>query len=135
MECDQSCDHHVTEADPVLNLPAADFCRSFPGGTLDDSTYSDIETALDRAEAPYTDAAGKWLTLPERVAALAAGKPETAPGWAAVPLEPTPEAVAAWWRVKNGHHYHDEPPPTDTSDYAAYRALVRAAAGSESNGL
>jgi hypothetical protein len=50
------------------------------------------------------------------------------PGWVLVPLEPTPEAVAAWWRVKNGHHVHGEPPPTDTSDYAAYRALVRVAA-------
>ena len=50
------------------------------------------------------------------------------PGYALVPLEPTPEAVSAWWRVKNGHHFHDEPPPEDTSDYAAYRALVLVAA-------
>ena len=55
-------------------------------------------------------------------------KPDTTKaGWVLVPLEPTPEAVAAWWRVKNGHHYHDELAPTDTSDDAAYRALVRAA--------
>lgn len=50
-------------------------------------------------------------------------------GFVVVPREPTPEAVAAWWRIKNGHHFADEAPPTDTSDYAAYRALVRAAAG------
>lgn len=53
--------------------------------------------------------------------------------WVLVPLEPTPEAVAAWWRVKNGHHYSDEPEPTDTSDYAAYRALVRAASQGVTN--
>jgi hypothetical protein len=57
----------------------------------------------------------------------ASGNPPS--GWVLVPLEPTPEAVAAWWRVKNGHHHHDEPPPADTSDYAAYRALVRVASG------
>lgn len=44
-----------------------------------------------------------------------------------VPREPTPEIVGAWWRVKNGHHFHDEPAPTDTSDYAAYRAILAAA--------
>lgn len=49
------------------------------------------------------------------------------PGYALVPLEPTPEMIGAWYRVKNGHYFHDEPPPTDTSDYAAYRALIRAA--------
>ena len=47
--------------------------------------------------------------------------------WATVPREPTPEMVGAWYRVKNGHHFHDEPPPTDRSDYAAYRALIAAA--------
>ena len=35
--------------------------------------------------------------------------------------------LAAWYRVKNGFHYLDEPPPADTSDYAAYRAMMRAA--------
>ena len=47
-------------------------------------------------------------------------------GCVVVRKEPMPEAVGAWWRVKNGHHYHDEPPPTDTSDYAAYRAMISA---------
>lgn len=41
--------------------------------------------------------------------------------------EPTPEIVAAFWRVKNGWHFHDDPPPTDTSDYAAWRAAIDAA--------
>ncbi|MBK8246248.1 MAG: hypothetical protein IPK85_02395 [Gemmatimonadetes bacterium] len=47
-------------------------------------------------------------------------------GCVVVRKEPMPEAVGAWWRVKNGHHFHDEPPPTDTSDYAAYRAMISA---------
>lgn len=47
-------------------------------------------------------------------------------GHVLVPREPTPEMVGAFWRVKNGHHFHDEPPPTDTSDYAAYRAMLAA---------
>jgi hypothetical protein len=49
-------------------------------------------------------------------------------GCAVVPAEPLPEACGAWYRVKNAHHFADEPAPADTSDYAAYRALVRAAA-------
>lgn len=44
-----------------------------------------------------------------------------------VPIDPTPEMLGSWYRVKNGHHYHDEPPPTDTSDYAAYRAMLASA--------
>ena len=40
--------------------------------------------------------------------------------------EPTPEMLGAWYRVKNGHHFHDECPPEDTSDYAAYRAMLSA---------
>lgn len=48
-------------------------------------------------------------------------------GWRLVPVEPTPEMIAAWYRVKNGFHFHDDPPPTDTSDYAAYRAMLAAA--------
>lgn len=48
-------------------------------------------------------------------------------GFAIVPIDPTPEAIGSWNRVKNGFHYENEPKPTDTSDYAAYRALVDAA--------
>jgi hypothetical protein len=47
----------------------ADFARALPSG-MDDSTYQQIEDALDRAEAPTQDG-GRWLTLAERVAALA----------------------------------------------------------------
>ncbi len=50
----------------------ADMTRSMPGGMLDDCAYSDIETALDRVRAPMTAQDGRWLTLPERVLALAA---------------------------------------------------------------
>lgn len=46
--------------------------------------------------------------------------------WKVVPVEPTPEMIGAFWAVKNGHHYHDEPEPKDRSDYAAYRAMVAA---------
>ena len=53
------------------------------------------------------------------------------PGYALVPLEPTVEAIVAWYRVKNGFHYRGGSAPTDTSDYAAYRALIRAAATGE----
>jgi hypothetical protein len=44
-----------------------------------------------------------------------------------VPVEPTPEMLGAWYRYKNGHHWPDEPPPRDTSDYGAYRAMLAAA--------
>ncbi|MDW9481773.1 hypothetical protein GOB57_24295 [Sinorhizobium meliloti] len=46
--------------------------------------------------------------------------------WQLVPKRPYPEVVSAWYRYKNGHHFHDEPPPTDTSDYGAYRAMLEA---------
>lgn len=49
------------------------------------------------------------------------------PEYVLVPKEPTPEMLGAFYRVKNGHHFHDEPPPTDRSDYAAYRAMIAAA--------
>jgi hypothetical protein len=46
--------------------------------------------------------------------------------WVLMPAEPNPEMLAAWYRYKNGHHFHDEPPPRDTSDYGAYRAMLAA---------
>jgi hypothetical protein len=49
-------------------------------------------------------------------------------GCKVVPAEPLPEAVGAWYRVKNGFHFQDEPEPTDTSDDAAYRAMICIAA-------
>jgi len=45
------------------------------------------------------------------------------------PEDPDVMAVSAWWRIKNGFHFHDDPQPEDCSDMAAYRALTRAAAG------
>lgn len=54
-----------------------DFLRSLPGGSLDDSTFQAIEDALDRADAPCRADGdkGRWLTLTERIAALAAPTP------------------------------------------------------------
>lgn len=45
--------------------------RALPGGDMDDSTFDQVETALDRCRAPCTAADGRYLTLPERVLALA----------------------------------------------------------------
>ena len=50
----------------------ADFVRRFPGGSIDDSTFERIEEALDRVDAPCQNTDGRWLTLPERISALAA---------------------------------------------------------------
>lgn len=55
-----------------------------------------------------------------------AGDAGAVAGFKLVPIEPLPEMLGAFWRVKNGHHYHDEPAPTDRSDYAAYRAMLSA---------
>jgi hypothetical protein len=52
----------------------ADLTRGLPGGKLDDSTYSQIEDALDRIGAPMKSE-GRWLTLAERVAALRPTEP------------------------------------------------------------
>ncbi|ATC34078.1 hypothetical protein CA606_18050 [Caulobacter vibrioides] len=48
-----------------------DIARGLPGGQVDLATYEAIEEALDKANAPVT-ANGKFLTLAERVAAMAA---------------------------------------------------------------
>jgi len=55
------------ETEKPLEMTCA---KLLPGGALDDCTFSQIEDALDKAEAPMTNA-GRWLTLPERIAALA----------------------------------------------------------------
>lgn len=57
-----------------------DFLRALPGGAMDDTTFQDVEDALDRAGAPCRadGDTGRWLTLAERVAALSA--PQAAPG-------------------------------------------------------
>jgi hypothetical protein len=51
----------------------ADFARAFPGGAVEDSTIEAIETTLDHFDAPCRDNVGRWLTLPERIEALAGG--------------------------------------------------------------
>jgi hypothetical protein len=61
----------MSKPDPQTTDLTADFVRTLPGGALDDATYSDIETALDLVDAPCTGS-GRWLTLPERIKALAA---------------------------------------------------------------
>lgn len=58
------------EATPLPEL-TSEMARALPGGGMDDSTFSQIEDALDLAEAPST-AGGRWLTLVERIAALKA---------------------------------------------------------------
>jgi hypothetical protein len=52
---------------------------------------------------------------------------ETVSDWVLVPREPMPEMLAAWYGHKNGHHFHGDPKPTDTSDYGAYAAMLKAA--------
>jgi len=47
----------------------ATMTRGLPDGRMDDSTFEDVETALDRADAPCMDG-DRWLTLPERIAAI-----------------------------------------------------------------
>lgn len=47
----------------------AHFTRSLPTG-LDDAGYADIETELDRIDAPLRDTTGRWLKVHERIAAL-----------------------------------------------------------------
>lgn len=47
----------------------AEFTKALPGGKLDDSTFSQIEDALDSIDAPMVDGE-RYLTLIERIAAL-----------------------------------------------------------------
>ncbi|MBY3432829.1 hypothetical protein HFN89_01395 [Rhizobium laguerreae] len=77
--------------------------------------YDTPEAAQAAAQADYESRVGPALG--------AAAFPQ---GWQLVPKEPYPEVVGAWWRYKNGFHYHDEPEPEDTSDYGAYRAMLAA---------
>lgn len=86
-----------------------------PDGVDDGVAYATPEAAQAAAQASYEArirAALGLATFPE--------------GWQLVPKEPYPEVVGAWNRYKNGHHFHDEPVPTDTSDYGAYRAMLAA---------
>lgn len=65
-------------------------------------------------------------TMKARIVERFNQRPGESGEWVMVPREPMPEMISAWYRVKNGHHFHDEPAPTDTSDYAAYRAMIAA---------
>jgi hypothetical protein len=56
-------------APPALPTLMADFTKSLPGGALDDSTYEQIEDALDAIDAPMTDGP-RYMTLVERIKAL-----------------------------------------------------------------
>jgi hypothetical protein len=71
------------QAAPVPFLLTVDFAQALPDGRLDDATYEKIEAALDKADAPSTKN-GKWLSLHERIAALALSRP--APQAAADPI-------------------------------------------------
>lgn len=46
--------------------------------------------------------------------------------WVLVPRAMHVDMISAFWRVKNGFHFHDEPPPSDRSDLAAYEAMIAA---------
>lgn len=66
----------LATADEISRLLSAppltfDFANAFPDGSRDESSYSDVEEALDDAGAPSQDRAGRWLTIPQRIAALA----------------------------------------------------------------
>ncbi|MBP7704143.1 MAG: hypothetical protein KA105_02520 [Caulobacter sp.] len=70
-----------------------------------------------------------WAThivpLPDLLAALTA-PPSANEGWKLVPVEPTPEMVAAWCRIKNTGSLVPGETGEDRSDYAAYRAMLSA---------
>ena len=73
----------------------ADFAQSLPGGKLDDSTYSKIEDALDRIDAPMTGDDGRWLSLHERIAALAPPPADHRRVQDAAPARPELDALIA----------------------------------------
>lgn len=52
----------------------ADFVNAFPDGTRDNSSFGDIEDALDKIGAPCQGPTGRWLMLPERIVAYAQDK-------------------------------------------------------------
>lgn len=77
--------------------------------------YPTLEDAQSAAQADY-----------EKRIHAALGVAIFPEDWQLVPKQPYPEVVGAWYRYKSGHHFHDELPPTDTSDYGAYRAMLAA---------
>lgn len=63
-----------------------------------------------------------------RIDAAISAQQRAQEGMVLVPKEPTPEMLGAWYRYKNGHYFHGEEPPRDTSDVGAYRAMLAASA-------
>src|SRR5690606_27885055 len=54
---------------------------------VDDSTFSEIEDALDRLNAPARAADGRWLKLTERISALSGvSAPVGVEGWNIIPF-------------------------------------------------
>ena len=99
-----------------------------------ESAREALATHVWETVAPVLMPASNHARVRERIlaaidAALASGEQgwRTMEGYVLVPRELTPEMIGAWYRIKNGHHFHGEPPPTNTSDYAAYRAMIAAA--------
>jgi len=59
---------------PLYDRPALvfdpDIAKGLPDGTVDLTTFEEIEAFLDSIEAPMKDRSGKWLTLVERLKAF-----------------------------------------------------------------
>lgn len=115
----------------VSALRHADDCQSHivdTRGRPDDCTCGAVERARSEGPHPEQIAENANCSSPSQLLAESASypAPDESGEWVMVPREPMPEMISAWYRVKNGHHFHDEPAPTDTSDYAAYRAMIAA---------
>ena len=89
--------------------------RLADGGTVD----NDLADYMSRIVEECVRAALSYCPAQE--------PPAPPADWKLVPIDPNPEMLGAWYRYKNGHHWPDEPPPRDTSDYGAYRAMLSAA--------
>jgi hypothetical protein len=55
--------------------PKPDYLRNFEDGTIDDTTFEQLETMLDRLNAPATGENGEWLKLDARIEALIKATP------------------------------------------------------------
>jgi hypothetical protein len=66
----------MLSASPTPPEPlTADFTKTLPGHVPDDASYEQIESALDRIDAPSVGEYGQWLKLHERIAALSPPAP------------------------------------------------------------
>lgn len=91
----------------IEQLPelTCDFSRCFPDGTKDESTFDEIETALDMADAECM-AGDRWLSAPERIAALGARivrAERDSPNAALIGLGEAKRLIALL--LVNGHHF------------------------------